>query len=287
LPSHSRDDDFREIQLNGKQLVFLFMVATVFSVVVFLCGVFVGRGVRAERAPLVADAGNSTAVTPDFVPNQESTAPPAGSDPTAAAPPPAVDELSYFNRLDKSSNSTEDLKPVPSEPKTTAASKPAAEPKVPSVESKAAPKPADVPPTAAAKPAAAAAAGKDAKTAAKDTKAADAKSVADQKAKDAKDAASAKAAPGDARQDPKNAAVAEPSGPGFALQVTALKEKGEAETIARRLASKGYSAYVLTPGKGAPAVFRVRIGKFKTRKEAEVMASRLQKEEQFTPWITR
>ena len=51
--------------------------------------------------------------------------------------------------------------------------------------------------------------------------------------------------------------------------------------------SKGYSAYVLTPAKGAPSVYRVRVGKFKTRREAEAMATRLQKEEQFTPWITR
>ena len=33
------DEGFREIQLNGKQLVFLFMAATVVSVVIFLCGV--------------------------------------------------------------------------------------------------------------------------------------------------------------------------------------------------------------------------------------------------------
>ena len=36
------DEGFREIQLNGKQLVFLFMAATVVSVVIFLCGVLVG-----------------------------------------------------------------------------------------------------------------------------------------------------------------------------------------------------------------------------------------------------
>ena len=48
--AHSaQDDGFHEIQLNGKQLVFLFMAATVVSVVIFLCGVLVGRGVRAER----------------------------------------------------------------------------------------------------------------------------------------------------------------------------------------------------------------------------------------------
>ena len=37
------DEGFREIQLNGKQLVFLVMAATVVSVVIFLTGVLVGR----------------------------------------------------------------------------------------------------------------------------------------------------------------------------------------------------------------------------------------------------
>ena len=39
-----QDEGFHEIQLNGKQLVFLFMAATVIVVVIFLCGVMVGRG---------------------------------------------------------------------------------------------------------------------------------------------------------------------------------------------------------------------------------------------------
>src|SRR3954451_13826011 len=54
LASHTPDDGFHEIQLNGKQLVFLFMAATVVSVVIFLCGVMVGRGVRADRGPMEA-----------------------------------------------------------------------------------------------------------------------------------------------------------------------------------------------------------------------------------------
>ena len=40
------DDGFHEIQLSGKQLVFLCMATTVVSIVIFLCGVLVGRGVR-------------------------------------------------------------------------------------------------------------------------------------------------------------------------------------------------------------------------------------------------
>ena len=55
LWSRTKGDGFHEIQLNGKQLVFLFMAATVVSVVIFLCGVLVGRGVRTERG-MVADA---------------------------------------------------------------------------------------------------------------------------------------------------------------------------------------------------------------------------------------
>ena len=44
------DEGVHEIQLNGKQLVFMFMAVTVVAVVIFLCGVMVGRGVRAPRA---------------------------------------------------------------------------------------------------------------------------------------------------------------------------------------------------------------------------------------------
>src|SRR5215831_15425147 len=100
----THDDGFHEIQLNGKQLVFLFMAVTVVSVVIFLCGVLVGRGVRAERAATVAQAGGPTDVTPsDIVPSQEAAAPqrPAGSDPTVTAPPSASEDLSYFSRLEK------------------------------------------------------------------------------------------------------------------------------------------------------------------------------------------
>ena len=63
----THDDGFHEIQLNGKQLVFLFMAVTVVSVVIFLCGVLVGRGVRLDR-PAAVDtleaAGPSEAPPP-------------------------------------------------------------------------------------------------------------------------------------------------------------------------------------------------------------------------------
>ena len=46
------EDGFHEIQLSGKQLVFLFMATTVVSIVIFLCGVLVGRGVQNARGLL-------------------------------------------------------------------------------------------------------------------------------------------------------------------------------------------------------------------------------------------
>jgi cell division septation protein DedD len=86
---------------------------------------------------------------------------------------------------------------------------------------------------------------------------------------------------------PKTAAVNEPTGDGFVVQVAAVKERSEADTIAKRLSSKGFKSFVSSPSAGAARVYRVRVGKFNDRREAENVARRLEKEEQFKPWITR
>jgi septal ring-binding cell division protein DamX len=223
-----QDDAFHEIQLNGKQLVFLFMAATVVSVVIFLCGVLVGRGVRVERGTItdgtpIASNVETAPPAPAAAPPPAST--PAGSDPTKAAPP--ADDLTYFSRLEKPAPAPEHLKAATAK----------AEPPAPKVAPAAPPRTAPPAPAPAESPAA-----------------------------------------------PE---VAEPAGAGFAVQIAALNVRGDAEAIAKRLSSKGYSAYVMSPPAGAPTVFRVRIGKFPTRREAENVASKLQKEEQFKPWVTR
>jgi cell division septation protein DedD len=83
-------------------------------------------------------------------------------------------------------------------------------------------------------------------------------------------------------------ALAEPAGNGYVVQVMAVNTRTEADTIAKRLVSKGYPTFVTTNNTGAKNVsYRVRVGKFNDRREAETIASRLQKEEQFKPWITR
>jgi cell division septation protein DedD len=71
------------------------------------------------------------------------------------------------------------------------------------------------------------------------------------------------------------------------VQVAAVKVRSEADTIAGRLAKKGYAAYVMPPAPGAPRVFRVRVGKYRDRRDAESIAVRLEREEQFKPWVTR
>jgi cell division septation protein DedD len=229
----TQDDAFREIQLDGKQLVFMAMAFVVIAVGIFLLGVQVGRGVRGERG--LPDASDEVAAaTPAS--ESEPPLPPAVSQGTSTSPVTAGEKLSYAERLTGNEATNDPLKKSP---------EPAPAPEAPK------PKP-EAPATASAPPAAV-------------------------------------PAPPPPAPAPAAAASAptEPAGNGFAIQVAALRERGEADTLVKRLAGKGYPAYVLAPAKGAPSVFRVRVGKFKERREADTVAARLQKEEQFKPWVVR
>jgi cell division septation protein DedD len=201
----TQDDAFREIQLSGKQVVFVFMAGVVIAVVIFLFGVQVGRGVLAQRGLPGADVANAA----------EPPLPPASaSQPSSGAPVTAGEKLSYAERLAAPEPAAEQLKK----------SAPAVDP--PSPKSEAAP-------------------------------------------------------------PVRSAASSEPPGTGFAIQVAAFRQRDEADVIVKRLTGKGYPAYVVAPIKGEPSVYRVRVGKFKDRHEADTVAARLQKEEQFKPWVVR
>jgi cell division septation protein DedD len=210
--THDGDDGFHEIHLSGKQLVFLFMATTVVSVVIFLCGVLVGRGVRAERGGDAADPLASAASASTAAPSAAAQAGPPAVEP----PPPAEGgELSYKKRLEGEGAPAETLKPQP-QPQPRRA--PAAEP---------APPPSTVPPSAAR--------------------------------------------PGS-----------------WVVQVTALRDRTVADSLVRRLASKGYPAFIVSPAAGAPApIYRVQVGGFNDRGEAEQIKLRLEKEEQLKPYVTR
>jgi len=222
------DEGLHEIQLNGKQLVFLFMASTVVAVVIFLCGVMVGRGVRAQRPADATEASVDTVTDPTAV--VQPPEPPASSVATPSNAPVASNEtLTYPNRLEGQDPPEERLKSSPRLTPTIA--------KPTGTAAKLAPP--------AAKP------------------------------------APVQSAPARAQ------APAEPAGNGFVVQVAAVNDRREADTIAKRLAAKGYPSFVTTPARGVPKTFRVRIGKYPTRREAETIATRLEKEDQFKPWITR
>jgi cell division protein FtsN len=224
----TNDEGFREIQLNGKQLVFLFMAATVVSVVIFLCGVLVGRGVRRDRAPAQEVATTEIAADPGAaqpLATQTST-------PSATEPPAPPDELTYAERLQKDTSPQETLKPAAAAPPVLA------------------PRPERVAP----------------------------QPVRNTAARTPPAASPAKAPPG----------VSDPSGPGFAVQVMIFDTRREADSLASRLIAKGYPAFVMDPVKGAPrGIYRVRVGKYKNRRDAEAISSRLETVEQFKPWIAR
>jgi cell division protein FtsN len=212
------EEGFREFQLNGKQLVFMFMAVTASAVVIFLCGVMVGRGVR---SPTVSNQVQATTTTPaDPTAPIDATAPIAASTLPNGAPPSAQETLTYPDRLEEATPPPETLEEPA--PENTVSSGATATPE----------------PTAGKAPA-------------------------------------------------RDVASSEPPGNGYVVQVAAVRERSEAEGIARRLASKGYHSFITTPGAGAPRVFRVRVGKYADRREADAVASKLQKEEQFKPWVTR
>jgi hypothetical protein len=99
------DEGVHEIQLNGKQLVFLFMAATVVAVVIFLSGVMVGRGVAPTQAAAF-DGGPEAIVDP--------TASTQNPSPALALserrPVSTQEELTYAERLEGATPPPETLK---------------------------------------------------------------------------------------------------------------------------------------------------------------------------------
>jgi cell division septation protein DedD len=275
-----QDDGFHEIQLNGKQLVFLFMAATVVSVVIFLCGVLVGRGVRTERTVAQAAALNEA---PDILPSEPAASPSAiqaGADPRTAAPPAPVDE--------KSTTVGEDIRPDSA--KVAGAREPAEKPATAPAPAAIAPKSEKTSSKPAEKSEKSAKAEKvsDKPAAEKSTDKAPEKTVEKSAPKPEQIAAASSAAKETApAASPTSGSAAATPSDGYAVQVAAVNARNDADVIAKRFSSKGYSAYVEVPPNGTGTVFRVRIGTFKTKREAETIAAKLQKEEQIKPWVTR
>ena len=106
-------DASSDVTPSAKQFVFLFMAATVVAVVVFLCGVIVGRGVPLRpvgaRPPLGVSAGRFDA--------RPAAVEPMDRGPSAAASEGA--ELSYPERLESDAPIDETFRPPGEEPTQT------------------------------------------------------------------------------------------------------------------------------------------------------------------------
>ena len=211
LTHESPDDAFHEIQLSGKQLVFLFMATTVVSVAIFLLGVVVGRSVRAES--ITVDPTVAAASDPAAGVQSEPAAAPSDAPATPAEPP-----LTYHQRLESDKSPAEELKPR-SEPPAPAPSRAAAPDPQPPAPSPAAP---------GAKPGT------------------------------------------------------------WAVQVQALRDRDAASQVVQRLRGKGYPAFVVAPTAGAPTqLFKIQVGRYNDKTEAQQVGARLKKEEQFDTFVVR
>lgn len=74
---------------------------------------------------------------------------------------------------------------------------------------------------------------------------------------------------------------------GYTIQVAAMANKTTAETLAKRLRRKGFASHILplaVPNRGT--LFRVRIGGFRSKSEAEKWAIYLKQEEGLSPFVT-
>ena len=212
------EEEFHEIQLNGKQLVFLFMAGTVAAVVIFLCGLMVGRNLRVPQ--LEAAASTTEEILSDPT-RDDANLPPAPASTSDGSPPPTTKENLTYSSLEAPPTPDEQLPPFKTPTEKTA------------------------PPVAKA------------------------------------------ALPSTPAVPEKPLTFAEPPGNGWTVQVLAVNSRNEADGIARRLNAKGYPAFVTRRGSGNLTSYGIRVGKFPKKQDAEAMKTRLERQEQFKPWVTR
>jgi len=97
---------------------------------------------------------------------------------------------------------------------------------------------------------------------------------------------------------PEQRSVVEPATPGAApsapaatvwtLQVSSFRSRALAEEQVKRLMAKGYDAYfAVVQSENGQARYRVRVGSFGTRTEAESVADRLRGDLKLNPFVTR
>ena len=230
------DQNFHEIQLSGKQLVFLFISAVGVAVVIFLLGVSVGRGVRGVT---LAGAGLDTGSPGDTV---------VATNPPPATPAPG--ELSYHDTLQGQGRAGRGATPPAPPAEQPSQPPPSAAPPAPAPQTT----PATPPQTSPAPP----------------------------PQQSAAPAPKPAAPPPDKPADPAKATAKPPATGGWVVQVMALRTREGADKLSSDLKTKGYPAFVANPARG---LYRVRVGPFAKRAEAEQIAGRLAREGYSSPSV--
>jgi cell division septation protein DedD len=73
----------------------------------------------------------------------------------------------------------------------------------------------------------------------------------------------------------------------YTVQAGAFKSSHEAGILKERLAKKGYTAYIIqSETKKHEKLYKVMIGKFPTRKQAEVLSLKIKKSEGLQTFVT-
>jgi len=245
----SRDDAFSNLKLTQKQTVFLIGASMVLLGVSFIAGVQVGRGVRGTLPPALY----SEATVPDApLPNDLPPPPPVQTGNSQSPEGIVKETVTYPDRLTQPGPANESLTDTPA------------------VRNEVLPAESIV----------------DASAVAPDEVSTGAAPAAGASTSDAT-TDRGPAGPTAGSSASEATAFPEPPGSGLAVQVSAFRNRREADAMAGRLASKGYAAYVVAPAPGAPNLFRVRIGKFANRADADRVVTRLSREERLEPWIVR
>jgi cell division septation protein DedD len=73
----------------------------------------------------------------------------------------------------------------------------------------------------------------------------------------------------------------------WVVQVISLKNRAGAAEITQQLIGKGYPAFMLPPPSGTPTLYRVQIGRYNDRGEADRVARRLTREDGYKPEVKR
>jgi cell division septation protein DedD len=73
----------------------------------------------------------------------------------------------------------------------------------------------------------------------------------------------------------------------FSVQVFAGRDRTTAEEVAKTLMAKGYPVRMTSEAEGKSALYKVRVGRYATKGEAQAAAERLRREGQSGAWVTK